>query len=361
MLDNGSAAAQNATFASSDPSAEHGMDVAMTPQWGAALRGVLHAEPLRLRRGERMAQALVDEAVADGRVDATAPCHLVADLLIPQAVAHARLIDMWLAGRLRALSLPALTPTDGHPRIIEIDPDRSPESAAATDRVVFVAPSLLREPELLFRHPRIAEYADLAFVPRYFVPTFRIEEPLHVQPDAISFGIRLREAFEWLALIGLVDGALLTVRFAFSSVLMLLRRALGVSSYREAIPYIEDPPCFIAAAFGRTIAADENRQAWFVREVYALLLAARGPSRRDDDPRGADVVPATSRWDYGTAASILTSMNAAINPCAPLVAARFESVRNEFAAHHLDWLDDIGSERASRAATLSTDSARSAL
>jgi hypothetical protein len=172
--------------------------------------------------------------------------------------------------------------------IEEVQPPLDPDSRD-TDAIVFVKPELLKDQNKkkeetirkLKEHSAFKEFYQLSFVPRKLCRGYTIGTPLNAQPGAAPFSGQLSRAFAILGFVGLVDRGLLETKFAHSSILMLMRRALGLETYTSLIPFIERPARFFALAISNSVEPPLSEE--LIDEIEDALLdsTVRRPERID--------------------------------------------------------------------------------
>lgn len=149
-----------------------------------------------------------------------------------------------------------------------LDPD-----SVASDVSAYVTTDFLEDPVRLLRERGLQEYFQLPDVVTHFFPSYQIGVPLKHQPEHRQLSDVLENGFHFLQRVGLLDGDVAQVRFPHSSVLMIVKRALCVDGFLPLIPYLENPPWYIASLISNS-ASDGGQVDGELRDAIHMSLDA---------------------------------------------------------------------------------------
>lgn len=213
-------------------------------------------------------------ALSNARIDVICPCHAVAQFLLPQRETYSILAEYAAAGMYTSVLFRDLWKLNrnGNAAIRETDPSQTLEE------VIFVRRELVDDPSAVVRDPQLQEVFEAAETPTAFFPTYQIGPPLGSQPGSAEFAHCLRQAFVFLNRIGLVSPTLVRGRFAHTTILMLIRRALGLRNHRWLVPYIHDPPGFVALALAHSFNLEGDNQEQLRAALFDILADSFEPN-----------------------------------------------------------------------------------
>jgi hypothetical protein len=202
-------------------------------------------------------EQILEEDLESGKFDALCPCHVAANYLLAHEKAYEILTSQVKKKRLICvLNREILELKDKKIKTLsQKDPEKTYSSE---EEVAFVKPGLFHNPEKLLSNRFIQEVFQLEEVGRNFFPTLTIDPPLHLQEGSSEFRRHLSRSFTFLNPIGLIPQEILNSELAFSSILMLIRRALGMKEVSWLSAYLEHPARFLASAISNKFFLEEK-------------------------------------------------------------------------------------------------------
>lgn len=244
----------------------------------------LAVEELELSLDER---PLIEELRSDQFV-ARCPCDAAAAYLLRQKQTYAVLTQFAKSGRLACVPNDQIDQLRNRERshLEPIDPERT------IDEVTFLRTELLNFPIKLLDAAAVEQFFSVAALVRHFFPSYKIGPRLRNQDGSDFFRRDLQRAFLFLSSLGLVSRELVRERYSHSSIILIMRRALGLPMAYDAVPFIENPAGFISRAVLGVQSSAVRRKALEERLWDASGLS---PSVRDDARQSPFVYDETSR------------------------------------------------------------------
>ena len=229
---------------------------------------ILQPERLKLSRTPTKLIGAIDRRERE----ALCPCEAVSEFLNSQLMAYGVLITKQASEELKCVALEYLWP-EKRIELVE-DPLNS-----ATDALAFTRPELLEgEHPAIFEHDTVKAFQELTPVVCAFFPRYRVGPRLRVQVGSAPIRLKLNRAYRLLGALGLIDDDLVAPSFAHSSVLMLMRRALGAANYPALIPYIANPAGFLASLIADSTSVSEKERDDFINRFQTLLWGLSPPA-----------------------------------------------------------------------------------
>lgn len=249
---------------------------------------VLPIEKLVLQRPDR---TLLKTQLLSGDIgEAFCPCDLVRTFLVDHETAYGMLTHLedregWVCISLPDIFAPAPR-IKVIPQALREREDLSPESrddqasvSAKKETIAFVAPQLKSNLQAILNEPHIRAFEMVMEVSSRFVPNYR-KTLLTEQPYGELFKNALRRGFNLLARLDLASQELANAKFAHSSVLMLIARALGTNEPDALEAYVNDPEGFVASALANALSMSANDMLEIRTLLAELLLVPPSLKRR---------------------------------------------------------------------------------